>query len=592
MIGKIMAEASHSIIGMLSAKPSDMETTTASDAFSALLMPGEDRPRPTLQNDGTEVVEETGIEQFVSQLLGFDDQPRSRSNARDITGTVSTQIVQDAEADKSDLSLETTPSPAPASQIGRFIATQPQVSDLTEKAVLAGSSETGDDAGDSIDSAMMSDRLNQPGISMDQSDLKDSPAPRGRDPLSADTPVSGNETVKANHPLSDVGKIATMPIILVDQPTTSGEKIRTVGNEPKAQIAIDMPRMQLSDKKAAGIKPSLQREPVISAEPVAQDNIKPEISSATNRAEVKPAIALDLSKPLAGNSTATDISPAENSQKAATIIPPLMAKPYSDANRNAPAKVDESTAKNGLTAAIPQAETSERKIVAPLDLRVASTRNVDSKITAQPTEFTAREVTSNMEKPVSIETKTPFADIDNAPASVSLERHSEIPAPVTATPVSAAQTLAGKTVNFDWNAPQFAERFASELSDMKVSGDLKRFEINPRNMGRLEISFVARGTQEIIRIETENDAAREMIVQHSQAIQDMLKAQGRPDLSLRVDIKENMLGSSQSDMMDFAQQENESGHQERSNPSPDRGQMMTSDRPSDPQEPNDNSRYA
>ncbi len=592
MIGKIMAEASHSIIGMLSAKPSDMETRTASDAFSALLMPGEDRPAPVMQNGGTDVVEETGIEQFVSQLLGFDNQPRSQSNARDITGTVSTQIVQDAEADKSDLSLETSPSPAPASQIGRFIAVQPQPQDPLEKAALKGSSESETDNRDLIISAMTSDRLNQSSISVDQSDLKANPAPRGRDPLPADMPVSGNETVTVSHPLSDVGKIATMPIILVDQPVPSSEKTTTVGSEPKAQIATEMPRMQLSDKKAAGIKAGLQPAPAISDEPVVQDSIKPEITSTTHRAEVKSTIALDLPKPMAASSKVIDITPTENAQKAAPTVPPLMAKPYSDVNRSAPIKTHESTVKTGLAQSIPQVDSSERKIMAPLDLRLANTGKRDSKVAEMPADIAAREVTGKIEKPVSIETKRPLVDMDSAPAMVSLERHSEALTPVAATPVTATQNLAGKTISFDWTAPQFAERFATELSDMTVSGDLKRFEINPRNMGRLEISFVARGTQEIIRIETENDAVREMIVQHSQAIQDMLKAQGRSDLTLRVDIKENTLGSSQSDMMDFAQQENESTHQERSNPSPDREHVMTTDRPSDPQEPSDNSRYA
>lgn len=113
-----------------------------------------------------------------------------------------------------------------------------------------------------------------------------------------------------------------------------------------------------------------------------------------------------------------------------------------------------------------------------------------------------------------------------------------------------------KTVNFDWNRPQFAERFAAEISDLSTHGDLKRFEINPRNLGRLEVAFVARGGTEFIRIEAESQVARDVIVQHSQVIQDMLKAQGRSDLTVRVDIKDQGFSSaSDNGGPNFAQQD-------------------------------------
>ena len=48
------------------------------------------------------------------------------------------------------------------------------------------------------------------------------------------------------------------------------------------------------------------------------------------------------------------------------------------------------------------------------------------------------------------------------------------------------QAATHKTVNFDWNAPNFAGRFAAEVSGMTTIGDSKKFEINPRNLGRLE----------------------------------------------------------------------------------------------------------
>jgi len=132
--------------------------------------------------------------------------------------------------------------------------------------------------------------------------------------------------------------------------------------------------------------------------------------------------------------------------------------------------------------------------------------------------------------------------------------------PISNLPLQAATH---KIVNFDWTAPNFAGRFAAEVSGITTIGDSKKFVINPRNLGRLEVSFVSRGAAEFIRIEAETDAARDVILQNAQAIQDMLKAQGRSDLTIRVDVKESGFSSLNGGDLNQAQQDsagtNESG---------------------------------
>ncbi len=150
-----------------------------------------------------------------------------------------------------------------------------------------------------------------------------------------------------------------------------------------------------------------------------------------------------------------------------------------------------------------------------------------------------------------------------------------------------------KSVSFDWNSPKFAERFATEISDLSVNGDLKKFEINPRNLGRLEVSLIARGTSEIIQIEAESQAARDVIVQHSQAIQEMLKAQGRSDLSVRVDLKDASFGSaSEGNGQNLAQQDGTGTGEDRPGPQTGRDSIISADINSEPEVTSDEGRYA
>ena len=145
---------------------------------------------------------------------------------------------------------------------------------------------------------------------------------------------------------------------------------------------------------------------------------------------------------------------------------------------------------------------------------------------------------------------------------------------------------------FDLSAPRLAERLAAEISDMSVSGESKKFEINPRNLGRMEIMFTTRGSTEIIEIQTDHRSAKDIIVQHSHILQDLLKSQGRDDLTLRVDVKDHMATSTKGESGHFSQQHNRDERQQQSAPvRPVRTRSAFSGNP-DSQPVSDTSRYA
>ena len=146
--------------------------------------------------------------------------------------------------------------------------------------------------------------------------------------------------------------------------------------------------------------------------------------------------------------------------------------------------------------------------------------------------------------------------------------------------------------SFDLTAPQVAERLAAEIADVSTSGGAKTFEINPRNLGRMEISFTTRGSIEIIEIQTEHRAAKDMIVQHSQLLQDILKSQGRDDLTIRVDVKESNLTSTRTDGGSLSQQENRDAREQQARPSQRNSMVSTVDYADENGQPTDNSRYA
>ena len=149
-----------------------------------------------------------------------------------------------------------------------------------------------------------------------------------------------------------------------------------------------------------------------------------------------------------------------------------------------------------------------------------------------------------------------------------------------------------KPTSFDMSSPQIAQRLAAEISDISVAGGPKTFELNPRNLGRMEITFTTRGSTEIIEIQTEHRATKDIIGQHSQLLQDILKGQGRDDLTLRVDVKEHMSASTRNDGTSLSQQENRDAREQPARPSQRRhnGSSLNGSTENDPAP--DNSRYA
>ncbi|MEP5486415.1 MAG: flagellar hook-length control protein FliK, partial [Parasphingorhabdus sp.] len=149
-----------------------------------------------------------------------------------------------------------------------------------------------------------------------------------------------------------------------------------------------------------------------------------------------------------------------------------------------------------------------------------------------------------------------------------------------------------RSVPFDMSAPQVAARLATEITGLVAAGGTKKFELNPRNLGRMEITFVTQGSSEIVEIQTEHRGAKEVLVQHSQMLQDILKSQGREDLSLRIEVKENSFSTSKGEGDDMSQQENRDAQEHPRQPS--QSPRMAASFESVPENhlASDNSRYA
>ncbi len=184
------------------------------------------------------------------------------------------------------------------------------------------------------------------------------------------------------------------------------------------------------------------------------------------------------------------------------------------------------------------------------------------------------------------------AKLESQPANKSLDKLIEQQPITNSSAQLAVRETLQKPVSFDMSSPQIAERLASEIVDLSVSGGPKKFELNPRNLGRMEITFATRGGIEVIEIQTEHRAAKDMIVQHSQLLQDILKSQGRDDLTLRVDVKENMPSSTKNEGGNLAQQENRDSREQPARPSQRRPMASSFDSSPENDPASDNSRYA
>ncbi len=555
MMGKILSEASQSIIGMLSAKPVDMETRTANNEFSSLLATGEDRSRSALDKDGAETAEDNGAEQFLAQLIGNDDQSVTPAEKHKMVKTIMAKIADDDGVDS--VEADASFSPDAASEMQRFVSVlQPSSGDSTQ-------------IGKSI------------------SDIEPKQAPNGAN-------VAVQDIKEQNPDASIDSKQAPMLtdkqlITPVDLPAPGHIKIPAQENNSLVKgDAKTSSALKMESDPAVQSKVVLDGKILAESTPVSENGVKAKISSASSNSSDKLSPEINVQKTVLAQTTTTETSQTTNISKV-----PVPAAPYTDFAIHNRSKTNVVDGKRPAALSTPSNIGSEQPVLDSLDLRLASNRNLAGTKSEQAPEIDARVSTVPTDASMKIEAKSSFMEMQKLSTGHDLETSIELSAPASVAQPTSTQTATQKTVGFDWNAPQFAERFASEISDMRINGDLKKFEINPRNMGRLEVSFVSRGGVEVLQIEAESDAAREVIVQHSQAIQDILKAQGRSDLTLRVDVRDNMFAASQNDSMDFSQQ-NGAGEQEEhtASSSQNGGAAMTAEGDIDPPAPSDNSRYA
>lgn len=520
MIGKIMSEASHSIIGMLSAKPSDMETRTANNEFSSLLLPGEDRPAGASDNGGADMAEDKSGAQFLNQLA---PPTNDQAVAKAVTLKIS---VDGSEADTGQPS-DTQSAPVSLSEMEQFIAAmQPSPRDAASASASqdAQSNETSSTTGQQ-----------RPSIAASDLGLFDRPT-FNRPPV--DNPLAnGKPSLPTEAPASDLDVTAKVD---------GDQKTVPLADSPKASVFGD------------------KRSPILTNLP---------------------------------GSFELNAAPDEIAPKANGANPSIAAKPHSDLPQTdaGPINLAKDMSLNGkapVAPLVPQGVASGQTIKSPLDLRLANPGKAEMAGSRPMAGRALDEADIAIDKPIKIEGKLSPADAESRSVASHLERNIELPVQAQNTGAVAGQNVQQKTVSFDWNAPQFAERFAAEVSDLRINGDLKKFEINPRNMGRLEVSLISRAGSEIIQIEAETDAARDVIVQNSQAIQDMLKAQGRSDLTVRVDVRENSFAASQNGNMDFSQQDGAGEREEGATPSQHSRAAAPIESDSEPQLPTDNSRYA
>ncbi|GAA0466942.1 hypothetical protein GCM10009096_04560 [Parasphingorhabdus litoris] len=539
MIGKIMSEAAHSIIGMLSAKPVSMETKTANLEFSSLLLPGEDPVRSAPDGADAETAEDKSDEQFLEQLVGGDDLPVLRANEREFFKTAATNFAADQSEGDSNLPTDPLTSMPSTAEIGRFHS-----------------------------------------VTLSKTDMF-----ANIGPVEASIDVAETALENPKQKSADAANIASIPLTFVDGVLADRDVSKTVdGHKAPASAEKQSPltpnstvagnlnpssvenQATVESKASAALKPLVEGKPLADSNAVSDNSAKIDLARSSTNATSGPHSDINL--------------PKQNS------VETIATKSVLDSG------VPNQSKTIGLSKKIQSGTAPDQTITEVLDLPTASKAKVEDVISRQISKSQADDMALTNDKPIKLETKPSFAEMDSRPAASHLERSIELSAPVQSPSVSGATNGMQKVVNFDWNAPLFAERFASELSDLTATGDLKKFEINPRNMGRLEVSFAARGGAEILQIEAESEAAREVIMQHSQAIQDMLKAQGRSDVTLRVDVRDNMLASSGNDSMNFAQQDRSDTQEERSNPTQHYGQTAPLEGPVDPQMPTDNSRYA
>lgn len=574
MMHKIMAEASRSIIGMLSAKPDPMETRTAYNHFSVLLNPGDDRVRPALDSGTTDLADDNRGEQPLDQFMDDEAAPVPSASNSDIAKTVAKKVFPHHSAGDISQASDISQSSSSVSDTDRFIS---QLLPAANRPVGNQSTALADQKSTMAEKALLQANPStvgnyQSGLSVDQSASAGETIAPVQVSLPSPLPAADRQSDEPKKTLGEVAKVASIPLIFVDGPMADNRQVNPEVGDLKQSAASN----------AAATKTQLS--PELAQQPV---------SEKVTQTPVENKLAIESKSPAAFK-PALESAPSAETKNVETI--PVTKTGLSDAMALANSGIDKPMATKPLSAP-PEAGKSqdldsERKISDLLNFRSANKHKADALPQRIYSENGDVAPSVSGEKPIRIENKPSFAEMESRSGAAALNSDVELVAPVSSSPVTGIQNSTQRTVVFDWNAPQFAERFASEIRDLTISGDLKKFEINPRNMGRLEVSLITRGQMEIIQIEAESNAVRDVIAQNSQAIQEMLKGQGRSDLQLRIDVRENAAFASPNDGMNFGQQDSPAAQEDRPRQSQSQGPALASASETGPQIDSDNSRYA
>ena len=430
----------------------------------------------------------------------------------------------------------------------------------------------------------------------------------------APAPASDTKINAADNPDRNIAQTGT------DRPLANDEK-----PIPRARLDAEMVRPEprqsgkiLPAKSTAQTTESVNRNgprATLSADMVRQEPApaaptrqatSADVETISQTATAKPEIAVRQSEPIVRSTTAQQ--PAGNNSNNATVPLPTsdaaneMAKHTGPRPQQAPAPqigqaVPPARVESASVDAASILKTEQPVHRSPLPNRTEMHASSEHQAKASMEMPAPTPTSSERERPSPVELRAPTdKPVFEQPANMNGKMATDIAAttPISSAPAAANAMPTSRTIAFDWNAPQFVERFASELGRLTTHGDFQKFEINPRNLGRMEVSFFVRDGQEQIQISTVGERVREVIMQHLGAVQEVLKAQGRGEVNLRVDVRDNDPSEFQNAQSGLAQQQggDQSNGETYAARAANSGQTAPLDGDVDDPKPSDNSRYA
>ena len=510
MIGKIMSEAAHSIIGMLSAKPVAMERSPINSDFGSLLRPAEGRPQ---SNNG-----DTEVDALDMAIVGSWDGNAALAQHRETTNGL----------------------PFANFSIGNMI----------------------------LGPAGTSQKLNQDPTVFGQDSLTHTGSQEITDASVLVTDETANPTngvaseilSRQSNAIADTGfQIDKVPDIGLADIADA----RLAGNNIEAKDGADIVDGDKRRNQLALKAEELQVQPRSRENPVG-DGILPSGDKGLLKLQ--------------------NLQSQMSRENADFVQSSAAGMKLSDTELSAVKAANPETGKQAASSSLPGLNGGEQK-----DMR----SEFSPSAFRLPLQDISPDSAIRQPKPNVVDDETSGATkLDSQSIAKSSEASIEQQAIASPAIQPAVRDMMRRTGSFDLSAPQVAERLAAEISDVSTNGGRKTFEINPRNLGRMEITFTTRGSTEVVEIQTENRAAKDIIVQNSQLLQDILKSQGRDDLTFRVDVKESMATSTRTDGNHLSQQENRDTQEQQARPSQHDRMISTPDNIDEDGPASDNSRYA